>query len=94
MFEVEVAYALADRQKILRFAVTEGCTAVQAIRQSGILLEFPEIDLASVKIGVFSQAVTLDTVLRAGDRVEIYRPLTLDPKQARFKRVAQQQNKA
>ncbi len=58
----------------------------QAIRESGMLREFPEIDLARNAVGVFGERVALDSPLRDGDRVEIYRPLALDPKQARRRR--------
>lgn len=88
-FDVEVAYAAPARQLILCLRVSRGCTVAQAVKHSGILAEFLEIDLTTAKIGIFGQAVKQDTCLHAGDRVEIYRPLLIDPKQARFKRVAE-----
>ncbi|MCO7227402.1 RnfH family protein [Pleionea sp. CnH1-48] len=81
--KVEVAYALPQKQKLITVDVAEGATAREAIELSGILPLFPEIDLASSKIGVFSRVVTLDHPLREGDRVEIYRPLLIDPKEVR-----------
>ena len=81
--QVEVAYAKPEEQVILLITVEEGCQAQAAIQRSGILERFPEINLAQNKIGIFSKIVELQTVLRGGDRVEIYRPLISDPKQAR-----------
>ncbi len=86
VIQVEVAYAQPEEQKIMVLQVPEGTTAEQAIRQSNIQVYFPEIDLSQNDIGIFSQKCALDTVLQSGDRVEIYRPLLADPKQARRKR--------
>ena len=83
---IEVAYASPQRQAILALTVPVGCTAEQAIRTSGILEQFPEIDLSKHPIGIFSRKVPLSQVLSAGDRVEIYRPLQIDPKAARRRR--------
>jgi putative ubiquitin-RnfH superfamily antitoxin RatB of RatAB toxin-antitoxin module len=87
--EVEVAYARPERQLILRVRGSVGMTVAQAIERAGIAEQFPEIELASAKVGIFSKAAKMDQVLRAGDRVEIYRPLIADPKEARKKRAAQ-----
>ncbi|ADQ84464.1 RnfH family protein [Methylovorus sp. MP688] len=86
---VEVAYAEPDRQRIIPLMVESGATAEQAIRHSGILTEFPQIDLGVNKIGIFGKHASLQTPLRARDRVEIYRPLIADPKDIRRKRVAE-----
>jgi putative ubiquitin-RnfH superfamily antitoxin RatB of RatAB toxin-antitoxin module len=83
---VEVIYALPERQPLLRIRLAEGATVGDAIRQSGVLEAFPEIDLARNKVGIFSKLVKLDEVLRDRDRVEIYRPLIADPKEVRRKR--------
>jgi putative ubiquitin-RnfH superfamily antitoxin RatB of RatAB toxin-antitoxin module len=83
---VEIAYALRERQVLLALEVEEGTSARQAIERSGVLRQFPQIDLARDGIGVFGKVVPLDTPLRDGDRVEIYRPLLADPKQARRER--------
>ena len=85
---VEVAYALPDRQLILELSVAPGTTLEQAIRASGILEQFPEIDLTRNKVGVFGKPDSLDALLRSGDRVEIYRPLIADPKEVRKQRAA------
>ncbi len=87
--KVEVAYALPDSQVIIPLDVEEGATAEQAIRKSGILDRFPEIDLSNVKIGVFGKLTKLDSPLRPKDRVEIYRPLKADPKEVRKRRAAE-----
>lgn len=83
-FEVEVAFALPDRQSIVVVQVGEGCTAFQAAELSGIARQFKELDLASSKMGVFGKAVKPhEYLMREGDRVEIYRPLIADPKASR-----------
>jgi putative ubiquitin-RnfH superfamily antitoxin RatB of RatAB toxin-antitoxin module len=86
---VEVAYASPTTQKILSVEVEEGSTIETAIDRSGILELFPEIDLGKQKVGIFSKLKSLDEKVKAGDRIEIYRPLTLDPKDARRKRAKQ-----
>ena len=86
--EVEVAYALPERQKLLRIAVRRGCTALDAVRLSGICREFPEIDVATARMGIFGRPISdpEDHELGEGDRVEIYRPLLIDPRRARAAR--------
>ena len=86
---VEVAYALPETQVIIPLEVTQGTTIEQAIKQSGILDTFPEIDLGVNKVGVFSKLGKLDQILREKDRVEIYRKLIADPKEVRKQRAAQ-----
>ena len=83
---VEVAYAKPDVQLIIPLQVKPGTTVIDAIKLSGILEQFPEIDLEQNKFGIFSKACSADTVLREKDRVEIYRPLIADPKESRRKR--------
>ncbi len=87
--KVEVSYALPERQTVRALEVEPGVTVEEAIRASGILEEHPEIDLKENKVGIFGKVTRLDTVLRDGDRVEIYRPLIADPKEARRRRAAQ-----
>lgn len=86
LIKVEVAYALPEQQVLVALEVKEGTTARQAIERSGLLPRFPEIALARGWVGVFGRRVELDAPLRDGDRVEIYRPLIADPKQARRER--------
>lgn len=83
---VEVIYALSEQQPLLRVRLAEGTTVEDAIRASGVLEKFPEIDLAKNKVGIFSKLVKLDETVRDRDRVEIYRPLIADPKEVRRKR--------
>lgn len=83
---VEVAYALPHRQVLLQLGLPQGATVEAAILQSGVLNQFPEIDLAKNKVGIFSKLVALNTALRDRDRVEIYRPLMADPKEVRRQR--------
>ena len=80
---IEVAYAKPEEQLILTLQVSAGATLEEAIRQSGILQRFPEIDLETQAVGVFSQPRELSDLVREGDRIEIYRPLLMDPKEAR-----------
>ncbi|MFP4252581.1 MAG: RnfH family protein [Guyparkeria sp.] len=84
--KVEVAYARPDVQVILEVDVPEGATVEEAIRHSGILERFPEIDPSTQKVGVFAKVAPLSQPLREWDRVEIYRPLIADPKAARRQR--------
>jgi putative ubiquitin-RnfH superfamily antitoxin RatB of RatAB toxin-antitoxin module len=87
MLRVEVIYALRNRQVLLAFEVEEETTVKEAIESSGILRRFPEVDLIRMPVGIFGRATRLDARLRDGDRIEIYRPLIADPKQARQARV-------
>jgi putative ubiquitin-RnfH superfamily antitoxin RatB of RatAB toxin-antitoxin module len=83
---VEIVYALPHQQPLLRVQLAEGATVEDAIRASGVLDAFPEIDLSRNKVGIFSKLVKLDEKVRDRDRVEIYRPLIADPKEVRRKR--------
>lgn len=80
---VEICYAEPDEQVLLSLKVPIGSTAFQAIELSNILVRFPEIDLSKNPVGIFSRKVSLSQILRDGDRVEIYRPLLIDPKEIR-----------
>lgn len=100
MINVEVAYALAERQKLVALQVPPGTTALQAVQQSGIADAFPELDLATSKFGIFSQMLGTKGLpeadqyqLQERDRVEIYRPLIADPKEVRRKRAAEAKSK-
>ena len=86
LLRIEVAYALREEQVLLELEMAEGTTARQAVERSGILQRFPEIDLARAGLGIFGRVVSPDTPLRDGDRVEIYRPLIANPRQARRER--------
>lgn len=83
---IEVAYAAPSQQKIIPIEIEAGSTIEQAIDRSGILEHFPDIDLTKQKVGIFSKLKKLTDIVVDGDRIEIYRPLTIDPKEARKKR--------
>lgn len=80
---VEVAYANEATQRLYALELPVGTNLRQAIEQSGVLTDFPEIDLTQHTVGVWAKKQPLDTVLNEGDRVEIYRPLHLSPTEAR-----------
>jgi len=90
MIEVEVAYALPNRQKIYVLMVAQGTTALEAAKLSSVVDDFGDINLDSSKMGVFGQSIREPDSyeLQRGDRVEIYRPLIADPKEVRRKRAA------
>jgi uncharacterized protein len=85
---VEVAYASPRRGALRKLTLPEGSCVADAVRESGLALEFPEIDLAVNRVGIYGRAVRPDTPLRDGDRVEILRPLVADPKESRRARAA------
>ncbi len=76
---VGIVYGTAIKQVWLKMEVPDGSTVQDAIDLSGILTQFPEIDLETQKVGVFGKLARLDKVLENGQRVEIYRPITADP---------------
>jgi putative ubiquitin-RnfH superfamily antitoxin RatB of RatAB toxin-antitoxin module len=80
---VEVAYALPDRQRVVRVALREGMTALEAVRAAALEQEFPELARSAPVLGIFGRRVEATQLLRDGDRVEIYRPLKFDPREAR-----------
>ncbi|CAM8348700.1 rnfH Protein RnfH [Candidatus Methylopumilus universalis] len=86
---IEVAYALPKKQLIIPIKVKAGTTAEEAIKASGIIKKFPEIDLNVTQIGIFGKLTQLDHVMRERDRIEIYRPLIADPKEIRRLRAAE-----
>ena len=93
--EVEVAWATPERQRIVRLEVPRGTTAREAVKLSGIVDEFPEIDLETAVMGIFSRKLDGkrapapgEYVLKPRDRVEIYRPLQITPVEARKLRAA------
>ena len=86
---VEVTYALPQRQEVVPLTLPPGTTLQQAVEASGLLVQYPEIDVAKGKFGIYSKLAKPDTVLRDRDRVEIYRPLIADPKEVRKQRAAE-----
>lgn len=83
---VQVCYARPDRQILRNLNVPEGTSVHAAIMWSAILSDIPGIDLSTTKVGIHGKLKTMETLLREGDRIEIYRPLHADPKEARRKR--------
>ncbi|NOY74154.1 MAG: RnfH family protein [Gammaproteobacteria bacterium] len=92
--KVEVAYSQPGHQTIIPVDIEKGMTLHDAINLSGVLDQFPGIDLAKNKVGVFGKLAKLDRELRPGDRVEIYRALIADPKEVRRRRAAEAKAKA
>lgn len=84
--KISVIYALPDRQIIRELDLEAGATLADALASSGLTVEFPEIGALALPAGIFGQVRPPDTLLRSGDRVEIYRSLLVDPKEARRKR--------
>ena len=89
LMNIQVCYALPDRQELVSLRLAEGVTVREAIEASGLLAKYPEIDLAKNKLGIFAKLSKPDTALRDRDRVEIYRPLIADPKEVRKQRAAE-----
>jgi uncharacterized protein len=85
---VGVCYAQADRQLWLKLEVPDTSTIAEAIELSGLLKQYPEINLDEQKVGIFGKISKLETPLKEGDRVEIYRKITADPQQVQRRRVA------
>ena len=84
--KIEVVYGRRERQGRFVVEVEEGTTVLRAIERSGVLAEFPEIDLGRNRVAVYSKLVALDSRLGDGDRVEILRPLTVEPSAPRRRR--------
>ena len=80
---VEVVFALAERQELLVVEVPDGSTVGEAIENSRLARQFPEIDMGDLQAGVWGRPVERDHIVREGDRVELYRSLELDPRDAR-----------
>jgi len=90
MCTVELIYALLSEQKILTLKVEEDSNIEDVINYSGILSDYPEIDLSQNKVGIFNQIKRLDQEVKDGDRIEIYRGLIANPKEKRLQRAKEQ----
>lgn len=88
LLHIQVVFAYPQEQRLLAADVASGSTVEAAIRASGMLEKHPEIDLQQMRVGVFGKLCALGDRVREGDRIEIYRPLQADPKQARRERAA------
>ena len=86
LIRVQVCHATPQREFLRALELADGATLEQAVRESGLLEAFPEIDLGSAAVGIYAKKKALDTRLRDGDRVEVYRPLLADPKEIRRRR--------
>lgn len=80
---VTVVYASPDALRVLQVEVAPGATLEEAIEASGLLSLEPELRSGALDVGVWNRVARLDAVAREGDRIEVYRPLTVDPKEAR-----------
>lgn len=83
---VEVAYGTAERQTLVSVELAQGATVGQALQAIAGTEPFAQLPLESIPVGLFGRPVNRDTQLKAGDRVELYRPLAVDPKEARRRR--------
>ena len=81
--QVEVVYALAKRQALVAVEVPAGSTAEEAVEKSAIAEEFPKLELSTCTMGIWGHLVERNHLLQDGDRIEIYRPLLIDPREAR-----------
>lgn len=81
--DIEIVFALPGKQRLVALSLPLGSTVNDAIAESAIARSFPEHDFSTADVGIWGRPVARDQVLAAGDRVEIYRPLQLDPREAR-----------
>lgn len=96
LIAVAVAYALPHTQMLVSLELPRGTTAMEAAQRSGVAVRFDNVNLEGATLGIFGQIVAHGHVLRDGDRVEIYRPLTADPKvvrKARAERVRERRKR-
>ncbi|PJE77523.1 Persistence and stress-resistance antitoxin PasI [invertebrate metagenome] len=94
LLTIEVAYARSDQQKVLEIEVSNGTSVHDAVKISGMMDYFPELDIETAKLGIFGKVIVKgrEHSVKAGDRVEIYRPLLADPKEVRRRRAEQARN--
>lgn len=90
--KIAIAYAVPGRQVLIAHNVRADCTLQQAIESSGILEQLPQVDLQKNKVGIFGKAKPLDTLLSEGDRIEIYFPVTVDPKTLPKRKLAEKKS--
>ena len=85
---IEVICAWRNRQEVVQVSLEEGATALDALRASGLRQRHPQIDAGEPALGIFGRRVPPGTTLVQGDRVEVYRPLLVDPKESRRAKVS------
>ena len=81
--EVEVVFALPEKQSLRTLLVAAGTSVAEVVAKSGLLEALPDDSLAEMTLGVWGREVEKNRIVKAGDRIEIYRPLQLDPREAR-----------
>ena len=91
--KIEVVYATPKKQKLYQVECNEETSVKEVIIESGVLVDFPEIDLTTQSVGIYSDIVTLEHIVKHDDRIEIYRALTIDPKDARKIRAEEKRKK-
>ena len=89
MINVELIYALPDEQELMTLSVSEDSTIYDVILKASIVDKYPELDMASMEVGLFGKLAKKDQKVRERDRIEIYRPLIADPKEVRKRRAAE-----
>ena len=92
MIEIQVVFATCSRQVKIGLEVAEGTPIAESVEQSGIRAQFPEEDISQLKFGIWNNVKSSNEVVSEGDRVEIYRLLAADPKEARRRRAQQDTN--
>ena len=80
---IKIVYASETEQKLIQYEIDSGTTVAQAVSDSGLLKLYPEINIDECQFGIFSKKVSKDSILQDNDRIEIYRPLKISPKEAR-----------
>lgn len=85
---IEVVWAWRDHQEVVQVSLEEGATALDALLASGLPQRYPEIDFGEPSLGIFGRLILPGTTLAQGDRVEVYRPLLVDPKESRRAKVS------
>lgn len=88
--QIEVVFSDSRHQKLIQVLVPVNTTISEALKLSGVLLDFPNIDLNKNKVGIFGKLCNLDKKINEGDRIEIYQPLVIDPKKIRLNRAKKQ----
>lgn len=90
---IELVYATPEQQTLHEVSLAINATVHDALKAANIFTLYPELDAQNIQLGIFSQRVSLDHILEPGDRIEIYRPLIIDPKKARIQKVERQRKK-
>ncbi len=90
---VEVVYAMQQAQTVVELSLEQGATVEDALRASGILEQHPQLDPASCRLGIWGRMAARSQILKHRDRIEIYRPLLADPKQARRRRAERERRR-